>query len=482
MLFNSLSFFIFFPVVVSIYFFLPHRFRAYFLLAASSYFYMAFVPKYILVLLFLISIDFFLAKLIEKTSGSRRKIYLIISIVANVGTLFTFKYLVFFNQNLAVLAKIIHWNYTARALNLALPIGLSFHVFQSLSYVIEVFRKKHPAEKNFFIYALYVMFFPQLVAGPIERPQHLLPQLHQEHSFEYQRVTDGLKMMFRGMFKKIVIADRLALFTVPIFNHPSGYEGPALLIGMLFFAFQIYGDFSGYSDIAVGAAQVMGFDLTRNFNRPYLAKTITEFWRRWHITLSSWLRDYIFLPLAIRKRHWGKIGLVYAAFLTFVAVGLWHGANWTFVIFGLIHGMAISWEILLQKSFHTSFKYINFRFLKFLGVAYTFIFWSYSLVFFRAANVSDGWFIVKETLRHPVSGGWRQAVSGPGQSPSQLIIVVISILLLVTLQIIQERRGDIITIINTLPGWVRWSFYYAALFAMVGFGVIGSVPFIYFQF
>src|SRR5262245_25802672 len=298
MLFNSLQFCVFFFVVTSLFFVLPHRWRWLLLLIASCYFYMAFIPVYILILGFTIVIDYIAGILIEDAQGKKRKFLLIASLIANVGVLFVFKYFNFLANSFTDLATALSGQQVAHiGLRIILPIGLSFHTFQSMSYTIEVYRGNQKAERHFGIYALYVMFYPQLVAGPIERPQNLLPQFRQNHNFDYQRVTSGLRLMAWGLFKKTVVADRLALFVNKIYAEPGSFDGPVLLLATLFFAFQIYCDFSGYSEIAIGSARVMGFNLMQNFDRPYHARSISEFWRRWHISLSTWFRDYLYFPL-----------------------------------------------------------------------------------------------------------------------------------------------------------------------------------------
>jgi len=290
MLFNSLHFLIFFAVLFFLYYkVIPDKYRWLLLLLASCYFYMVYIPKFILILLFLITVDYFLGQQIANSTGRKRKFFLILSIIANLGTLFFFKYFNFFNENVASIANLIHWNYSPMILQIALPLGLSFHVFQSLSYVIEVYKGKQTPEKRFGIYALYVMFFPQLVAGPIERPQHLLHQFHEPHSFNITNIRRGLELMLWGFFKKLVIADRAAQIINHVYGDIAGYNGFTVLIAVLLFSYQLYCDFSGYSDIAVGSALVFGYDLTNNFNRPYSSRTMGEFWRRWHISLSNWL-------------------------------------------------------------------------------------------------------------------------------------------------------------------------------------------------
>ncbi len=308
MLFNSLEFVIFFPVVTLLYFLLPHRFRWLHLLAASCVFYMFFIPAYILILAFTIVIDYFAGILIENARGKSRKIFLATSLAANIGVLFVFKYYNFFSENLAQIASLLNVEYALPALSILLPVGLSFHTFQAMSYTIEVYRGNQKAERHFGIYALYVMFYPQLVAGPIERPQSLIHQFYERHDFDSNRVSNGLKLMLWGLFKKIVVADNLAVFVDAVYNQPRAWDGVNLIIATIFFAFQIYCDFSGYSDIAIGAAEVMGFKLMTNFNRPYHSKSISEFWKRWHISLSTWFRDYLYIPLGgNRGRYLSKI-------------------------------------------------------------------------------------------------------------------------------------------------------------------------------
>src|SRR6266550_979853 len=336
MLFNSFTFLIFFPIVVAIYFAIPHRFRLAWLLAASCYFYMAFIPIYILILFFTIAVDYAAGILIENAEGRRRRLFLLMSIIANVGVLAIFKYFNFLNANARAIAEVFHWPYGVPALSVILPIGLSFHTFQAMSYTIEVYRGRHSAERNPGIFALYVMFFPQLVAGPIERPQNLLHQFYEKHEFEYDRVADGLRRMAWGLFMKVVIADRLADYANPVYNSPYNYGGLTFVVATIFFALQIYCDFAGYSHIAIGAAEVMGFKLMRNFNRPYLSRSISEFWSRWHISLSSWFRDYVYIPLGGNRAAMPR--WYYNLFVTFLLSGLWHGANWTFVIWGALNG------------------------------------------------------------------------------------------------------------------------------------------------
>lgn len=483
MLFNSAQFLVFFPTVCALYFALPHRYRWLWLLLASCYFYMAFIPAYILILLCVIAVDFTAGLLIERSQGRRRTVWLVISLISNIGMLGIFKYFNFVNGNLASLAALLDWNYPIQGLEIILPIGLSFHTFQSMSYTIEVYRGRQPAERHLGIFALYVMFFPQLVAGPIERPQNLLPQLHAPHAFDYPRVTAGLKLMAWGLFKKVVIADRLALLVDQVYNAPTHYEGPSLVAATVCFAYQIYCDFSGYSDIAIGAAQVLGIDLMQNFNRPYAAGSVADFWRRWHISLSSWFRDYVYIPLGgnrVGLWRW-QLNLL----VTFLLSGLWHGANWTFVLWGALHG-----SFLVAANLTAGFRAAALarlgaqRFPRLLRAAQllgTFTLVCFAWIFFRAASLSDAWYVVSHlfsgygALLDPAA--LAEMIDSWGLSPKDLLVAACAVAVLEGVQWLQAHP-----VAAPRPAWVRWSVYYALIFAILIFGVFAQSKFIYFQF
>lgn len=297
MLFNSIEYLLFFPIVCALFFLLPHKVRWFHLLVASCIFYMYFIPVYILILFLTIIVDYIAGIMIEQAVGRRRKWFLVMSIFANVGILVVFKYYNFLTENFNALFHITHLPLTIPYMDIILPIGLSFHTFQAMSYTIEVYRGNQTAERHFGVYALYVMFFPQLVAGPIERPQNVLHQFHEKHTLKYENVAVGVRLILWGMIKKVVIADRLSMVVDSVFNAPYGHSGVMAGIAAIFFSFQIFCDFSAYSDIAIGSARVMGFKLMTNFNKPYHSRSISEFWKRWHISLSTWFRDYLYIPL-----------------------------------------------------------------------------------------------------------------------------------------------------------------------------------------
>ena len=379
MLFNSFDFLLFFIIVTLFYFALPHKARWFLLLISSCYFYMAFVPIYILILGFTIVIDYFAGIFIENANGKRRKLFLIFSLVANIGVLSVFKYYNFINQNFSFLLHPFGLSSPFPYLSMLLPIGLSFHTFQAMSYTIEVYRGNQKPERHFGIYALYVMFFPQLVAGPIERPQNMLHQFHEKKIFHYENLYSGLRFILWGLFKKVVVADRVAILVDAVYNHPHNYHGFALLIATVLFSFQIYCDFSGYSDIALGTARILGFNLMTNFRQPYFSSSISEFWSRWHISLSSWFKDYLYIPLGgnrVSIPRW-----YFNLLFVFIISGLWHGASWTFVIWGCSHGVLLVIQNLKDR-------YLSkLKIPKSVQVITTFILVSFLWIFFRASSL-----------------------------------------------------------------------------------------------
>ena len=484
MLFNSFQFLIFFPLVTLLYYLLPHRFRWLHLLIASCIFYMAFVPIYILILLFTIIVDYIAGIMIEKETGKKRRLFLIVSIVVNIGFLAFFKYYNFFLGNVDALLSAMHIaTHTLPYLNIILPLGLSFHTFQAMSYTIEVYRGNQKAERHFGIYALYVMFYPQLVAGPIERPQNMLHQFKEEHKFSSQNLLDGLRLMLWGFFKKIVIADRLGLYVTTIYNAPNDFHYLNLLIAIAFYAIQIYCDFSGYSDIALGSAQTMGFKLMVNFNRPFLYSTnITEFWRRWHISLYSWFNDYLYTPVAISLRNYGKWGIATAIMITFLLSGLWHGANWTFVIWGMLHAIALIYEMLTKKiRKKISKKVPDFLYQK-GSIVLTFIVLCFIWIFFRAQTISDALLIVKHifTLYHNVP--FKMVVKNV-INPSEFGIssIIISVSMIVFMLASESRMKVNLSNLNFSP--ITDILYCTfVLYLIIILGVFHNSSFIYFQF
>ncbi|GAB3639428.1 MBOAT family O-acyltransferase [Spirosoma arcticum] len=510
MLFNSLQFLLFFIVVTLTYFGLKWRGRWILLLVASCYFYMVLKPEYILILFLTIVIDYVAGIWIAQTTGPARRWLLILSLISNLGILAFFKYLGFFTENVSWLFAQLHMPEVAEQVFILgnrlfvkvlhvfgesgissfkdnksiLPVGLSFHTFQAMSYTIEVYRGNQKAEKHFGIYALYVMFYPQLVAGPIERPQNVLYQFHKTFPYDAENVKAGLMQMAFGLFKKLVIADRLALLVDYAYADPSQHNGLTLLAATFFYTIQIYCDFSGYSDIAIGAARVMGFSLMENFRTPYVAQSISEFWRRWHISLSTWFRDYLYIPLGGNRK--GEVRQYANMMIVFLASGLWHGPNWTYVIWGGLNGfyqiLAVLRDKLLVRLGLTSPSRTGTTKsgigappdnspLRVVGnVLFTFVLIMLTWVFFRARTVDDAFLILA-----------RIATFSPFEridSPLNTVEMGFS-LFLIGFLFVKEYFYLSIPTANT----ARFALLFVLItFVTYLFGVFSSNQFIYFQF
>ena len=489
MLFNSFQFLVFFPLVAVVYFLLPFKYRWLHLLIASCVFYVAFIPAYILILFATIIIDYIAGIMIAKSAGKKRKWFLVLSIVANISILAVFKYYNFFIENINVIIhKLGIATYDLPYLNIILPIGLSFHTFQAMSYTIEVYRGNQKPERHFGIYALYVMFFPQLVAGPIERPQNLLHQFHEEKYFNSAAVVSGLRLMIWGLFKKVVIADRLALVTDPVFNDPHLHTPLALVMATFFFSFQIFCDFSGYSDMAIGAARIMGFKLMKNFDKPYQSKSISEFWSRWHISLSTWFKDYLYISLGgnrVSIPRW-----YFNLFFVFLVSGFWHGANWTFIIWGTLHGFYLVFAIVTKKFREGLAKRIGISKIKWLYNALqtctTFILVMFAWVFFRANSVNDAFYIFQQfpKILQDIPGLLHFFRSLGANFPMDYKAIGLAVFLIFFMEAFHylQARKNVTQLFNTMPVYIRWSAYYAAILIILFFGVFENRQFIYFQF
>jgi D-alanyl-lipoteichoic acid acyltransferase DltB (MBOAT superfamily) len=455
MTFHSPQFFLLFPCVVLLYFSSPLRFRNSILLAASAWFYMAWRPEYILLIFFSVTIDYFVAIGLARIQSRPRILLLGLSLLSNLGLLFFYKYFGFVANALrTVHVELPAWDFL-------LPVGISFYTFQALSYTIDVYRGDLPAERNYFRLMLYVLFFPQLVAGPIERSPNLLPQFTESHDFDYERAASGLRLALWGLVKKVAIADRLAVFADEIYRSPRDHGGLVLLAGTLAFAFQIYTDFSAYSDIAIGTARVLGFRLMTNFDRPYFARSPIEFWRRWHISLSTWFRDYVYVPLGGNRA--GELRWAFAASLTFLLSGLWHGAGWTFLIWGAYHGALV----LLTRQLG---RMTTRRPPAWLAGTVTFVLVLIGWVFFRAKTAGDASFIL----------GRIAAGAGPLDYILERQIDWFLGLLGIIAVLLVDLQGPVNQ--KPWPAALRWAGYVAGvLLVLNGLGA-GNTPFIYFQF
>ena len=469
MVFNSLQFLVFFGIVTSAYFLMAHKYRWLLLLLASCYFYMAFVPIYLGILALTIVIDYFAGIFLEQHEGRTKKWILALSIVANVGVLAVFKYYQFIFNNISWLAHVLDIPVQVPVLSLLLPIGLSFHTFQAMSYTIEVYRGNQKAERNFGIYSLYVMFYPQLVAGPIERPQNLIHQFYEPKHWDRHRVQSGLLQMVIGIFKKVVIADRLSMVVDEVYGNIGEQSGTNLVVAAIFYSFQIYCDFSGYSDVAIGAARVMGFRLMENFNAPYWATSIPEFWRRWHISLSTWFKDYLYITLGGNRvsvpRWYLNIMII------FMLSGLWHGASWNFVIWGALHGLFQLIGLILNRLF--PFLAADQR-KTWAGIwAYrllTFFLVTLAWVFFRISNFS--------TIKLWFSRMALMDFSSPLQVSMVTNEVYVSIFLILGLFALEYRRD----MVKARLEQFFWLTFPMLVLITYFLGVFNMKQFIYFQF
>jgi D-alanyl-lipoteichoic acid acyltransferase DltB (MBOAT superfamily) len=491
MLFNSIEFLIFFPIIVTAYYACPHRYRWALLLAASYYFYAAWKLEYVVLIMISTGVDYFAGiQMGKQPERTQRTPYLILSLATNLGLLFAFKYFNFFNDSVRDLFNVFNIFYNVPAFDVLLPVGISFYTFQTLSYTIDVYRGRMEPERHLGVFALFVSFFPQLVAGPIERARRLLPQLHSEHRFREDQVVLGLRLMLWGLFKKVVIADRLAIYVNQVYNNPDAYAGLPLLVATYFFAFQIYCDFSGYSDIAIGAARVMGIRLMENFRQPYTAHSVSDFWRRWHISLTTWFRDYLYIPLGgnrVRPARWFmNIAIV------FLVSGLWHGASWTFVFWGALHALFVLGGIWLGAAYAWGARRVTGRdeppgIPAWISIFATFHLVTFGWIFFRANSLPDALLIIRnmtamatEAPLAVMTAPWLDAaVSRP------TLEMALSVALILTLEIVQwlERRaGRMERQFDTNPLWLRWAAYVALAAAIMNLGVAIETPFIYFQF
>ena len=472
MVFNSIEFLIFLPIVVALFYVLPQKARWLMLLAASCVFYMWFVPKYILILLVTIVVDYVAGLLMERYADQprKKKAFFIFSIVSTLTVLLIFKYLNFLTENLDQLCASLGME-THLMTHIILPIGLSFHTFQSMSYVIEVYRGHQKAELHFGYYALYVMFFPQLVTGPIERPANLLRQLHEEKRFCYENISKGMRLILFGFFIKMVVADHLGEYVDEVYGHLDEYNSWTVLCCMVFYSFQIYCDFFGYSTIALGSAKLMGFDITDNFKSPYLSKNIAEFWHRWHISLSTWFRDYVYIPLGGSRVKFGR--WVFNILVVFVLSGIWHGAAWTFLLWGFAHGLLHIVEKALRDRIPK--KESRSKGLKItvdaLCMLKTFVLVTLFWVMFRATDFEHlkAIFVTAFTNFH---GGEQMSVK-----PGMWIYLGLFILSDIVLR---NTRFDVWC--DDKPLAIRWLIYAVLVFMVIACSSVFNFPFIYFQF
>jgi D-alanyl-lipoteichoic acid acyltransferase DltB (MBOAT superfamily) len=411
----------------------------------------------------------------QKKNEAKRKILLWTSILVNISFLGFFKYYNFFLDNFVTIFSFLGIEIKANSLNIILPLGISFYTFQALSYSIDVYKRKIKPTRDFIAFSAYVSFFPQLVAGPIERATNLLPQFYSKRTFDYNKAVDGLKQILWGFFKKIVIADQCGVYANRIFNNSTEHSGSTLVLGALFFSFQIYADFSGYSDIAIGTARLFGFNLMRNFAFPYFSRDIAEFWRRWHISLTSWFRDYLYIPLGgSRGDTWMKIR---NTFVIFIVCGFWHGANWTFILWGALNAIYFLPLLLLNRNRNNLEIIAKGKYLpsikEFIGMVTTFCLTVFAWVFFRAENIGHALDYISKIFSSSL-------LTMPEIQGKQTIIILVVCFMLIE-WVGREQQYAIARLGCNLPQPIRWAIYYFFILAIFGLGH-GENQFIYFQF
>ena len=490
MVFNSLIYIFFLCVVSIIYYTLPKKHQWIWLLVASVGYYLSFIPVFLPLIIVITLSNFLIAKRFAKVSFNRKKLFFIFAITVNVLILFFFKYYNFIFPWNQIKLYPVDWFFLTDPINrMILPLGLSYLMFTVFSYHIEVKRETIKPENHLGYFSLYLLFFPKIAQGPIEKPQHLIPQFHQLHTFSYPLVVEGLKLILWGYFKKLVVADRLAIYVNAVYNNSESHNGTTLIIATIFFSFQIYADFSGYTDIALGSANIFGFSLSPNFKRPYFATSIKDFWSRWHMTFSGWLRDYIFLPIAfflskkMKKQTYIFISTekwiyLIATMITFAICGLWHGEGWTYLSWGLLFGIYLTysqWTLKLNKTIRKQF-HINksSTFYIFCQVVLTFALVSFAWIFFRSDSLTQAFDIIRKILT---------SVGTPFyESPYDLIYAIFGILLLVIIDFKREFLNNRFSLLNNKYSVIRIGTIVVTVMIILLIGVFDGGQFIYFQF
>lgn len=494
MLFNSLEFLVFFPVVTILYYVIPPRFKHIWLLIASYFFYMCWNPEYSVLIALSTFITWLSGILISSVKTKKQKKLVVAgSFIINLSILVVFKYTGFIINNINSLLALLGAQPIVLGFDIILPVGISFYTFQALSYTVDVYRGDIDCERNILKYALFVSFFPQLVAGPIERSGNLLRQierLDKKQKLDFDKMARGLTLMVFGLFMKMVVADRISNLVNTVFNSYWMYGGVELVLAAVGFAIQIYCDFSSYSTIAIGAAEVMGFSLMENFNTPYLARSVSDFWHRWHISLSTWFRDYLYIPLGGNRR--GKLRKYFNIMVTFLVSGLWHGASWTFVVWGGLHGVyqvigdaTRPFKEKLNKRVHARTTTISYRALR---VVITFILVDFAWIFFRSASIEDAFSYISRIFTAWDPWVFSQNVlydMGLDMNEMNILLCALALLILVDfIRYYKNERFD--AFLSRQCIWFRWGVIIALIFAVVIYGVYGpNIPaqaFIYFQF
>ncbi|EZH75319.1 acyltransferase [Aquimarina atlantica] len=470
MLFNSLAFFLFLCIVFVLYWFIVYKnlkFQNILLLIASYVFYGWWDWRFLSLIALSTLTDYFVGfRIYQSKDKLMQKRWLWVSVLFNLGLLGFFKYYNFFVESWVDLLTSVGYEFqNTWTLKVILPVGISFYTFQTLSYSIDIYRKKLKPTNDFIAFAAFVSFFPQLVAGPIERATNLVPQFLKKRKFTYQNFSTGIKLMIWGFFLKLVVADRAAIYVDAVYNNIENHDGLSFIVATVLFAFQIYGDFAGYSLIAIGTSKLFGFDLMTNFRRPYFSASVSEFWTRWHISLSTWFRDYLYIPLGGNRV--GKMRWLYNLFVTFLISGLWHGANWTFIAWGALNGLYLIAEVLVYRKNRKGI----------INVLLTFVLINFSWIFFRANSIDNAFYIIKTIFTAP-----GRLYIGSGDDIAALLYAILAIGILLFVETKKEYFNTLFSISKNKYEIVRHTGYAVVVFMILYFGVFGKSQFIYFQF
>lgn len=489
MLFNTINYILFLPVVCLFYYIMPAKMRWYVLLAASIFFYSFFGWENLLLLIGVGGISFFTGKWIE--NAKKKEIPLVLSLLLFLGYLFLFKYFNFFNIMIARILGFVEMKNPIPLLHLLMPVGISYYIFQAIGYHVDIYYGKIKPETNPLKLQLFFLFFPKILQGPVERSRNIIPQFEETHTFSYESFVDGIRRIIWGIFQKVVVADRIAVLVSNVYVMPSDFNGFSLTLAAVLFTFQLYFDFMGYTDIAIGTARLFGITIMENFNKPFSAKNITEYWRRWHISLSTWLNEYLFNPMVISLRNWGMWGTIFAVFFTFVLAGLWHGAGMTFLFYGALHGLALAYEILTKKQRKKWSKKIPSAIYNNASTLLTFMYASFSLILFRTKDLAEVRYIFSTIFKswssdlHAIFQGGMDSDRGnvlylyAGQD-SFFIVVGLIFMMMVIERIIKGPSYKILALPNI---YVRWAIYFITLAIIITFGVFHSeAEFIYVNF
>jgi alginate O-acetyltransferase complex protein AlgI len=475
MISTSIVYFIFLASTLTVFYISPVKYRNYILIIASMFFYMYVKLSYGLIILSIIISNYLLGIKIGNTIDKKlKKLYLYLSLLINLGILVYFKYWNFIINNISLFSGINYLKNNYLLTEVILPIGLSYYIFQTISYIIDIYRGSFKAEKDFSRFALFTLFFPKLLVGPIERAKNLLPQLATDHTFKIDNIIEGFRLIAWGLFKKIVVAERISIYVNAVYSNLQYHNSTTFYFATLLYPFQVYADFSGYTDIAIGSAKLFGINLMDNFRRPLLAKNVSDFWRRWHISLSSWVNDYIYNPIVYKRRDWGNLGVEYALLITFIVIGVWHGASWNFVLFGFLQAIAVIYEVVTRNIRKKISKKIPGYIYNTISILLTFLFFTFSLIIFRTTQSSAASDIINIIK------------SSPGKlfidQPSTILFIMVGIAIMLLADIREEYKIFGNTLFSK-KSWILQHFSYAILLIYIILaGVFDGGQFIYFAF